>query len=74
MLENMQKKGRICKICKISKCTKYAKYVAYAEFAENPKYAKYAKYADWLKQSLSGSVVPLAMFALCCGCVVFSDR
>ena len=26
------------------------------------KYTKYSEYADWLKQSMPGSVVPLAMF------------
>ena len=40
---------------------KYAEYAEYSEYAEYLDYAEYLEYADWLKQSRSGSVVPLAM-------------
>ena len=40
----------------------YAEYAEYAKYAEYDEYAECAEYADWFKQSMPGSVVPLAMF------------
>ena len=43
-------------------CSEYAEYAEYAKWQNMKKGAEYAEYADWFKQSMPGSVVPIAMF------------
>ena len=36
-----------------------AEYAEHTEYAEYAEYAEFTEYADWLKQSVSGSILPL---------------